>query len=196
LPEQSFVLINKPFNVLSTFAPDEQGRPTLADLLPQPDLSPAGRLDFDSEGLLLATSAGWLQHLIAHPRHKLPKTYWVQVEGEPDEAALQALRQGVLVKGGRTRPAKARRIDPPELWPRLPPVQPGQSGTTTWLEMVLQEGRKRQVRHMTAAVGHPTLRLVRWAVGPWTVEGLQPGEWRELPFPPSAGAYFAMLKKG
>jgi 23S rRNA pseudouridine2457 synthase len=194
LQKDHLILINKPFNVLTGFS-DTQGRTTLADFLPLPGLSPAGRLDYDSEGLMLLTSAGWLQHLIAHPRHKLPKTYWVQVEGEPQDSALQALRKGLVIKGGLTRPAQARRIPPPDLWPRTPPVQMGQTGTASWLEIVLLEGRKRQVRHMTAAVGHPTLRLVRWSVGPWTLEGLQPGEWRELPFPRTPQEYFALLKK-
>lgn len=189
------ILLNKPYNVLTQFT-DSEGRPTLSDYLPISELYPAGRLDYDSEGLVLLTNAGWLQHLIAHPRHKSPKTYWVQVEGLPTEEALQMLRSGVQVKGERTRPAKARLMDEPDLWPRVPPIRERRDLPTSWLEIILLEGRKRQVRRMTAAVGLPTLRLVRWAVGPWTLQGLQPGEWREIPCPRSPEEYFEMIKAG
>ena len=177
------ILLNKPYLVLCQFT-DAEGRPTLANYLSIPDVYPAGRLDHDSEGLVLLTDHGPLQHLIADPRHKLPKTYWVQVEGEPTPEAIQRLRQGVELKDGRTRPAQAQRMDPPDIWPRTPPIRERKHIPTTWLSLTITEGRNRQVRRMTAAVGYPTLRLIRWAVGPWTLEGLAPGEWRAVE-PPS-----------
>lgn len=172
------ILLNKPFNVLSQFSGGEPGE-TLAHFVKVPDVYPAGRLDKDSEGLLLLTDDGRLQAEISAPRFKLPKTYLVQVEGIPTEAALQQLRQGVVLKDGPTRPAEARRIDPPDLWPRNPPVRYRKSVPDSWLALTITEGRNRQVRRMTAAVGLPTLRLVRWSIGDWTVAGLAPGEWRE-----------------
>ncbi|TNF36146.1 MAG: pseudouridine synthase [Gammaproteobacteria bacterium] len=172
------ILFNKPFGVLSQFT-DPEGRATLADHIPLPDCYPAGRLDRDSEGLLLLTNDGALQHRIAHPSQKLPKTYWVQVEGTPDDVALQALRKGVLLDDGMTRPAKAERMETPDLWERDPPVPVARHGQTSWISLTITEGRNRQVRRMTAAVGHPTLRLVRQAIGPWSVEGLKPGEYRK-----------------
>lgn len=176
------VLFNKPFEVLSQFTDRgaETARQTLSDFIAMPGVYPAGRLDRDSEGLLLLCDDGRLQARIADPRYKLAKTYWVQVEGEPDEAALEALRDGVRLKDGMTRPARVERIDPPELWPRDPPIRVRKSVPDSWIEVTLREGRNRQVRRMTAAVGHPTLRLVRWAVGEWTLAGLAPGEWREV----------------
>lgn len=173
----TLILFNKPFGVLSQFT-DTEGRPTLADYLRQPGIYPAGRLDRDSEGLLLLTADGALQHRIAHPRHKLPKTYWVQVEGIPGDAALAALRQGVELDDGPTLPARAERMAEPALWPRVPPVPVARHGTTSWLQLTITEGRNRQVRRMTAAVGHPTLRLVRWSIGPWCLDHLAPGECR------------------
>lgn len=176
--EPRLLLLNKPFDVLTQFA-DADGRATLKDFVDVPGVYPAGRLDRDSEGLLLLTNDGRLQARIADPRHKLPKTYWVQVEGEPDEAQLQRLREGVQLNDGPTLPAEARRIDEPQLWERVPPVRFRKSVPTAWLELVIREGRNRQVRRMTAAVGLPTLRLVRVRIGPWSLDGLQPGEWRE-----------------
>ncbi len=176
------LLFNKPYGVLSQFSdrrpPDGQPRSTLADYLEAPGYRVAGRLDYDSEGLLLLTDDGGLQQQIANPRHKLWKTYWVQVEGEPDDSALRKLSNGVSLKDGPTRPARAKRIDPPELWPRDPPVRTRRHIADCWLELAIREGRNRQVRRMTAAVGHPTLRLVRVAVGDWRLDGLMPGQWR------------------
>ena len=174
------ILFNKPYGVLTQFT-DSAGRATLADFVDVPDVYAAGRLDRDSEGLVLLTDDGRLQHHIADPRHKLEKIYWVQVEGEIDEPALERLRRGVILNDGPTRPALARRIaEPAGLWPREPPVRFRKSVPTTWLELTLREGRNRQVRRMTAAVGFPTLRLIRWRVGPWTLDGLAPGTWREV----------------
>lgn len=175
------ILLNKPFRVMTRFAkPDE--RATLADFVTAPGVHPAGRLDFDSEGLLLLTDDGRLQSLITDPRHALAKTYWAQVEGVPSEDALQRLRDGVELPDGRTRPAGAAAIPEPDgLWARTPPIRYRAAIPTAWLELTLREGRNRQVRRMTAAVGLPTLRLVRARIGPWTLDGLAPGEWRDVP---------------
>lgn len=173
------VLFNKPFHTLCQFT-DDQGRQTLADFIDQQNIYAAGRLDYDSEGLLLLTDNGALQHRIASPDQKMSKTYLVQVEGEISDDALTRLSQGVMLKDGVTRPASARRIAEPELWQRTPPVRERASIPTSWLELSLTEGRNRQVRRMTAAVGFPTLRLVRWRIGEWCLDGLAPGESRCL----------------
>lgn len=178
----TIVLFNKPFGVLCQFTSAE-GVPTLADYIERPHVYPAGRLDKDSEGLLVLTDDGGLQNKISSPAHKLPKTYWAQVEGVPDAPALAALRAGVRLKDGPTLPASARLLPEPNLWPRNPPIRDRKSIPTSWVELVLTEGRNRQVRRMTAAVGYPTLRLIRYSVGDWTLEGLPTGHWRELPSP-------------
>ncbi len=167
--------------VLSQFT--DRGSPaaraTLSDFIHVPGVYPAGRLDRDSEGLLVLTDDGAVQARIADPRHKLPKTYLVQVEGAPDDGALARLRLAVTLKDGPTLPAEVERIDPPDLWPREPPVRLRLTVPDGWLRLTIREGRNRQVRRMTAAVGHPTLRLVRWSVGEWTLDELAPGEWRD-----------------
>jgi 23S rRNA pseudouridine2457 synthase len=167
--------------VLSQFTDErtEARRPTLADFIDLPGVYPAGRLDFDSEGLMVLCDDGRLQARIADPRFKLRKSDLVQVEGEPGEGALVQLREGVRLKDGMTRPARVRAIAPPPLWPRDPPIRVRKSIPDSWIELTIEEGRNRQVRRMTAAVGHPTLRLVRWAIGPWSLDALAPGEWRE-----------------
>jgi 23S rRNA pseudouridine2457 synthase len=176
----TLLLLNKPYGVLCQFTDEGQGpkRPTLADYVPVPGVYPAGRLDADSEGLLLLTDDGALQARIADPRYKLSKTYLVQVEGDPGDAVLEPLRRGVRLKDGMTRPAEARRIPAPDLWPRDPPVRFRKSVPDGWLELTIREGRNRQVRRMTAAIGFPTLRLVRWRIGEWTLDGLEPGAFR------------------
>jgi 23S rRNA pseudouridine2457 synthase len=173
------LLFNKPYGVLSQFT-DTEGRETLADYIDVSGVYPAGRLDRDSEGLLLLTDDGRLQQKIADPRFKQWKTYWVQVEKVPDDTALQQLRDGVTLKDGPTRPAQVKLMKEPELWPRDPPVRFRKNIPTAWLELKIREGRNRQVRRMTAAVGYPTLRLVRVAIGEWTLKGIAPGEWKEL----------------
>jgi 23S rRNA pseudouridine2457 synthase len=175
------IAFNKPFGVLCQFTDrSTPPRPTLAGFGLPGGAYPAGRLDQDSEGLLLLTDDGRLAHRLTDPRHKQPKTYWVQVEGTPHAAQLDALRGGIELRDGRTRPAAVREIPPPDLWPRDPPVRYRRTVPDAWLEIVLREGRNRQVRRMTAAVGLPTLRLVRVAVGPHRLDGLAPGAWRAL----------------
>jgi len=176
------IAFNKPFGVLSQFTDrgSETVRQTLSDFIDIPAVYPAGRLDRDSEGLLLLCDDGRLQARIADPRYKLAKTYLVQVEGSPDAAALAQLRAGVMLNDGPTRPATAEQIDPPGLWPRDPPVRFRKTVADCWLQLTIPEGRNRQVRRMTAAVGYPTLRLVRWRIGDWTLDDLPPGEWRPI----------------
>ncbi|PRB80049.1 pseudouridine synthase [Pseudomonas sp. MYb185] len=173
------IALNKPFDVLTQFT-DGQGRATLKDFVDVPGIYPAGRLDRDSEGLLLLTNDGRLQARITDPKHKLAKTYWVQVEGEPSEQQLEQLRAGPLLNDGPTRPADVEQIAEPSLWPRDPPVRFRKSIPTAWLAITIREGRNRQVRRMTAAVGLPTLRLVRVRIGEWKLGELQPGQWREV----------------
>lgn len=174
------VLLNKPMNVLCQFT-DGAGRATLSDFVDVPNVYPAGRLDRDSEGLVVLTDDGRLQARIASPRFRKPKSYWVQVEGDPSETALQPLRDGVRLKDGLARPALCRLIDPPPgLWPRTPPVRERKTVPDRWIELTLTEGRNRQVRHMTAAIGFPTLRLIRHRIGDWSLDGLAPGAWRRL----------------
>ena len=175
------ILFNKPFDVLSQFTDTKSPSPraTLSDYIDVPKVYPAGRLDRDSEGLLLLTDDGRLQARISSPKSRTPKTYLAQVEGAPTDADLDPLRKGVTLKDGLTRPAEVRLIDPPDLWERDPPVRYRKSVPDRWIEFTITEGRNRQVRRMTAAVGFPTLRLVRWRVGDWSVEGIAPGTWRD-----------------
>ena len=174
------ILLNKPFGVLCQFTGDG-ARPTLHDHVDVPHVYPAGRLDTDSEGLVVLTADGTLQARIAHPKHKLAKTYWVQVEGNPSDTQLATLTQGVALNGVLTRPAQARVMpEPPGLWPRDPPIRVRKSIPTAWLELVIHEGRNRQVRRMCDAIGHPVDRLVRTRIGPLSDRTLRPGSWREL----------------
>lgn len=185
-PAVRLLRFNKPYGVLSQFTPEGRWR-GLKDFIDVPGVYVAGRLDADSEGLLLLTNDGALQARISDPRHKMEKTYWVQVEGIPDEAALRALRHGVQLGDGPTLPARVRRLEPPPaLWERDPPIRVRQNIPDSWIELIIREGRNRQVRRMTAAVGHPTLRLVRAAIGPYTLDGLAPGCWQETAVPPTA----------
>lgn len=176
------ILFNKPYGVLTQFTDrSDPPRPTLAAYISEKSVYPAGRLDRDSEGLLLLTDNGKLQARISHPRYKQAKTYLVQVEGRPDASALDALRSGVTLKDGPTAPAKARIVPEPDwLWPRDPPIRVRKSVPDTWVELTITEGRNRQVRRMTAAVGHPTLRLIRTRIGDWSLNGLAPGQTRML----------------
>lgn len=175
------ILFNKPFNVLSQFTDrsTDAARSTLSDFIDVPGVYPAGRLDLDSEGLLLLTDDGKLQARIADPRYKLPKTYLVHIEGKPDEMQLDRLRNGVILKDGATLPAETMSIADPELWPRDPPVRFRKTVADSWIKLTIREGRNRQVRRMTAAIGHPTLRLVRWRIGDWTIDDLPAGHWIE-----------------
>ncbi len=173
------ILLNKPYGVLTQFTSTD-GRPTLKDFVPLPDVYPAGRLDADSEGLVVLTDDGALQGRISHPRHKLTKIYWAQVEGVPDDGMLEQLRRGVDLGDFVTRSCMVRPLDEPRgSWPRTPPIRCRANKQTPWIELSLHEGKNRQVRRMTAKIGFPTLRLIRWAVGPWNLQGLAPGDWCE-----------------
>jgi 23S rRNA pseudouridine2457 synthase len=174
------ILFNKPYGVLCQFT-DRQGRPTLADYVDDKDVYAAGRLDMDSEGLVVLTDDGALQHKITDPKNKMEKTYWVQLEGEISDEALLALTNGIELNDGKTRPAKAKRIEQPaSLWPRVPPIRERKNIPTSWIALAIKEGRNRQVRRMTAAVGFPTLRLIRYRVGSWTIDGINLGEFVSL----------------
>lgn len=178
----SLILFNKPFGVLPQFTDTGTAgslRPTLSDYIDMPGVYPAGRLDMDSEGLMLLTDDGRMQARISDPKYKMPKTYFVQVEGDVCEPALSALRSGIQLKDGVTQPAIAARISEPPLWPRNPPIRFRKNVPDCWIKLTITEGRNRQVRRMTAAVGHPTLRLVRWSIGEWSVEGLDTGTWQK-----------------
>lgn len=189
--QMTTILFNKPFNVLSQFTDkslEASNRETLSNYIDIPKVYAAGRLDRDSEGLLVLTDNGGLQAKIANPKFKLEKTYWAQVEGEPDNAALKALAKGVDLKDGRTRPAKVTRMSEPQiLWPRTPPIRVRKSIPDTWVEITISEGRNRQVRRMTAAIGHPTLRLIRYRIGDWTLDGIPTGHWAYAPERPRFG---------
>ncbi len=176
----TILLFNKPFHVLSQFT-DKAGRSTLADYINVPKVYVAGRLDYDSEGLLLLTDSPALQHKITDPKHKVSKTYWAQVEGAPEDMDLQPLREGLLLSDGATRPAKAKLMQPPRaLWSRNPPIRKRQSIPTTWLSLTISEGRNRQVRRMCAAIGFPVLRLIRYRIASWTLDGIEPGQYITL----------------
>ncbi len=173
------LIFNKPFRVLTQFT-DQEDRSTLAEFIKVPGVYAAGRLDYDSEGLLILTDDGRLQHQLANPAFKMPKTYYAQVEGIISDEAMERLRRGVTLKDGPTRPALAQRVNEPDwLWPRTPPVRYRKEQPTSWLKLTITEGRNRQVRRMTAEVGFPTLRLIRWSIGSWSLDQLQPGQWRE-----------------
>lgn len=175
----TLVLFNKPFQVLTQFT-DDNNRTTLANYVSIKSVYPAGRLDYDSEGLLLLTDDGNLQHAISHPNKKMAKTYWVQVEGLVSDESLRKLESGVELKDGLTKPAKAKRIDEPDIWARNPPIRERKAIPTTWLELTIWEGKNRQVRRMTAAAGNPTLRLIRVQIGPWRLDTLKPGEYKVI----------------
>ena len=173
------ILFNKPFNVLCQFT-DKEGRKNLSNFIPVKNVYAAGRLDYDSEGLVVLTDDGKLQNIISDPNHKLVKTYWVQVEGTPNEKSIDKLRNGVLLKDGKTKPAEAKLMKEPQIWERVPPIRERKNIPTSWIELKITEGKNRQVRRMTAAVGFPTLRLIRYSIGEWNIKNLKPGDWRKI----------------
>jgi 23S rRNA pseudouridine2457 synthase len=173
------IIFNKPFNVLCQFT-DKDGRKTLSDYVPIKNVYAAGRLDYDSEGLVILTDDGKFQNVISDPKHKLVKTYFVQVEGVPDDEALNKLRKGVLLKDGLTKPAGVKLIDPPKIWKRIPPIRKRKNISTSWIELKIAEGKNRQVRRMTAVIGYPTLRLIRYSVSEWNIDKLKSGEYKIL----------------
>lgn len=173
------ILFNKPFNVLCQFT-DKEGRKNLSDFIPVKNVYAAGRLDYDSEGLVLLTDDGKLQQKISDPEYKMPKCYWAQIEGIPNSEALNKLRKGILLKDGLTKPAKVRIIYEPEIWDRIPPIRTRKKIPTSWIELTITEGRNRQVRRMTASVGYPTLRLIRYSIGNWNIDGLSTGSYKIL----------------
>jgi 23S rRNA pseudouridine2457 synthase len=191
--QDRLILFNKPYGVLCKFT-DSAGRSTLTDYISIPGIYPAGRLDFDSEGLVLLTNAGWLQHRVSDPRHKLTKTYWVQVEGVPDQQSLQRLERSVELNDGPARAIQVQQIQQPAIWPRIPPIRERRFIPTSWLVITLNEGRNRQVRRMTAAVGYPTLRLIRVSVGPWQLGEIQPGQYVEVDCPQNLGDFQQLVK--
>jgi 23S rRNA pseudouridine2457 synthase len=195
LNHHRLIIFNKPYRVMCQFT-DEAGRETLANYISAPDVYAAGRLDFDSEGLVVLTDAGFLQHLITNPRRKLPKTYLAQVEAVPAKEAIVRLARGVRLSDGMTLPAVAQLIEPPPVWERDPPIRYRKNIPTAWVRLTICEGRNRQVRRMTAAVGHPTLRLIRESIGPWKLGDLRPGEWKELPCPRNRGELMKMIERG
>ncbi|MGH9856080.1 MAG: pseudouridine synthase [Blastocatellia bacterium] len=195
LDRHRLIIFNKPYRVMCQFTASA-GRATLAGYISAPDVYAAGRLDFDSEGLVVLTNAGHIQHLITDPRHKLPKTYLAQVEGVPNEEAIRQLSRGVRLNDGMTLPAQARLIEPPPIWERVPPIRYRKSIPTSWISLTITEGRNRQVRRMTAAVGHPTLRLIREKIGPWELGGLRPGEWKEIACPQNRGDLMRIIEQG
>ena len=178
----SLILFNKPYGVISQFSKHEKHTP-LSKFISEKEFYPAGRLDHDSEGLLILTNEGNIQHCLSHPKHKQPKVYWVQVDGDITDAALEELENGVTLKDGLTKPAVARKIEEPDLWPRVPPVRYRAEIPTSWISLTITEGKNRQVRRMTAAVGYPTLRLVRYSIGEFTIDGLSNGEWTKIETP-------------
>lgn len=173
------ILFNKPFNVLCQFT-DNKGRKTLSDFIKIKNVYAAGRLDYDSEGLVLLTDDGTLQNKISDPQNKIPKTYWVQIEGIPDPEAFDQLRKGIILKDGLTKPAKVKLIDEPEIWERIPAIRQRKNISSSWIELTITEGKNRQVRRMTAAVGYPTLRLIRYSIGDWSIKGLRNGEHKHI----------------
>lgn len=173
------IIFNKPFNVLCQFT-DKEGRKNLSDFISIKNIYAAGRLDYDSEGLVILTYDGKLQNIISDPKHKLEKSYWVQVEGIPDPTALNKLRKGILLNDGITKPLKVKLIEQPNIWNRIPPIRQRKNIPTSWIELQITEGRNRQVRRMTAAIGHPTLRLIRYSIGEWNIGTLTIGKWKEI----------------